>query len=291
MRKLYTVCLLVISQLFYWLPSNGQNCSVNAGVPIEFCPGEPMTLYGNVTGLFNGSTINWTQISGPAVVITSPNSLTTAAGTATGGATYVFRISSMCQDGITSTNDVTYTVITPPPAPPAANAGVDINAGCVPLGQSVPLNATPAPSGFFGSWSIVSGGTGSFSNINSPTATFTPTQQVAWVCPATTNSYVLRWTLVSTSPPHPQCPNSAPTTSDDVKVNLGMAQPVSARAIPPGCGNATSNTFLSGTCPGNGTPNWSLVSGPSGYSFTPVNAQNVTIANLQGGTYTFRYTV
>jgi hypothetical protein len=78
-----------------------QNCSVNAGVPINYCPGDVMTLYGNIAGLYNPTSISWTRISGPAVTFANSNSLTTTAGTAVAGATYVFRLSAACQDGQT----------------------------------------------------------------------------------------------------------------------------------------------------------------------------------------------
>jgi hypothetical protein len=280
---------LITSNIF------SQNCTVNAGVPIQWCPGEQMKLFGNVTGLYNGATITWSQISGPAVTIGNTNSLTTTCGTATAGATYVFRISATCQDANVVTNNVTYTVVAATPTPPPANAGITINANCLQWGSTIPLNATAAPLGFIGTWSIVSGGQGSFSNVNSPTATFTPSQQSpgnpGWVCPTNTSSYVLRWTLVSTTPPPAQCPSAQISTFANVTVNVAMWNLVDARAVTPGCGNATTDVQLYGTCRGTGTSQWTLISGPVGYTFTPNAAQNVTLTNPPSGSYTFRYTV
>lgn len=297
-KKIFTfTCFLYC---FICVPNvKGQNCTVNAGVPISWCPGETMTLYGNVTGLYNGSTITWSQVSGPAVTIANTHSLTTTCGTATAGSTYVFRISAQCQDNTVVTNDVTYTVEAATPTPPAANAGPTIDAGCKLWGQSIQLNATPATTGFIGTWSVyTSGGSGypggSFDNPNSPTAIFTPVQTAVgnpmWTCPATSYSFYLKWTLVSTIPPTPQCPSAQTSTSSICYVHVKMYNPVDAQAYIP-CGVQVTDVYLYGTCPGGGTATWSLVSGPSGYSFTSVNAQNVTLSYLAAGTYTFRYTV
>jgi hypothetical protein len=275
--------------------ATSQNCTVNAGVPIQWCPGEQMKLFGNVTGLYNGATITWSQISGPTVTIENANSLTTNCGTAVAAATYVFRIRAICQDANVVSNDVTYTVVAATPTPPAANAGSTINLNCLEWGGTIPLNATPAASGFIGTWSIVSGGQGSFSNVNSPTAIFTPIQSSpanpGWACPAISNSYVLRWTLTSTAAPAGNCPSAQISTSATVTINVAMWNAVSARAVPPGCGNTTNNVQLYGTCKGTGTSQWTLISGPPGYAFTPNAAQNITLSNPPSGSYTFRYTV
>lgn len=290
-RLLFSLLLLVAINK----TSFTQNCTVNAGVDIQYCPGEQMKLFGNVTGLYNGATITWSQISGPAVTITNTNSLTTNCGTATAGATYVFQISSLCQDGNTATDQVTYTVYGTTPLPPPANAGPTINIGCLQWGYPINLNATPATAGFIGTWSIVSGGQGTFSNVNSPTSTFTPYQQSPgepkWTCPTNSNSYVLKWTLVSTASIPGNCPTSQLSTSADVTVNAAMWNPVDARAVPPGCANSFPHVFLYGTCPGTGSPSWSLVSGPVGYTYAGASTQDVTLFSPPSGTYTFRYTV
>jgi hypothetical protein len=294
MKKQYYCQFLFLSLLVFFTNNIfSQNCTVNAGVTTTWCPGDQMKLFGNVSGLYSGTSITWSQISGPVVTIGNVNSLTTTCGTATAGATYVFRLTATCQDNTVVTNDVTYNVNPNPPAPPAANAGGNLSPGCLTWGSSITLNATAAPAGFIGTWTVVSGGTGSFSNANTPTSTFTPIQPApadpGWTCPTTTNSYVLRWTLISTAAT--ACPAATTTTSDDMTINVAMWNAVDARAFPPGCGNTTGNLFLYGTCRGTGTSQWTLVSGPAGYTFTPDPGQNVAVVNPPSGTYTFRYTV
>lgn len=258
-----------------------------------------MNLYGNVSGLYNASTITWSQISGPAVTIGNVNSLTTTCGLATAGATYVFRISATCTDANVVTNNVTYTVTAPTPAPPAAVAGATINAGCKLFGSPIALNATPAPTGFIGTWTLIKdfftpNVAGVFSNPNSATSNFIPSQIVIgspnWTCTVTPNTYKLRWTLVSTTPPPVNCPTAQTSTFSDVIVNAAMYNPLDVRVITPGCGNASTTTYLYGTCSGDGTSAWSLVSGPAGYVYAGVSTQNATLSGLSSGTYTFRYT-
>lgn len=269
---------------------HAQNCTINAGVNTSYCAGDQMTLFGNVAGLYNNATITWSQVSGPAVTIANTHSLTTSCGTAALGATYVFRLSSQCQDGSNIFNDVTYTVAAATPTPPAANAGSTINAGCVQWGNTIALNATPAPAGFIGTWSIVSGGSGTFSNVNSATATFRPTQERVrnpdWTCGSVSNTYVLRWALKSTTTS--ACPSAVTTSSADVTINTSLWNSVNAR-VTVICGTGAANLY--GTCPGSGTPTWSLVAGPAGYSFSPVNSQNVSLSSLPNGVYTFLYSV
>lgn len=299
MKKIFTFFQVVgFISIFLFTPNilRAQDCTVNAGVPITWCPGETMTLYGNVAGNYNGSSVTWSQLSGPVVIIANPHSLTTDCGTAVAGATYVFSIQAQCQDNSIVSDQVTYTVVANTPTPPATSAGSTINAGCKSWGQSIGLNATPAPAGFSGTWSIVGGGTGYFDNPSNPTAQFIPTQMYQgnpfWSCPGNTNSYVLKWTLVSTIPPDPQCANSQTSTSANVTVNAAMYNdPVNANVVIPGCGNQTTNVYLYGSCHGLSTPEWSLVSGPAGYTFTPAGTRDVILPSLPSGSYTFRYSV
>ncbi|MEQ1676211.1 MAG: T9SS type A sorting domain-containing protein [Chitinophagaceae bacterium] len=292
MKTTITAFLSSLLLLATSFTATAQNCTVNAGINNSFCPGQPISLFGNVGGLYNNASITWSQVSGPAVTITNPASLTTTVSGTVAGGNYVFRLTSQCQDGNIVFDEVAYTVAALTPQPPPADAGFDINTGCLQWGQGIALNATPAPPGFTGSWSVVGGGTGTFTDVSSPTATFTPSQQLTgnlyWDCVPNFNSYILRWTLVSIVPPSPNCPNTQVFSTDDMIINASMWNPVDA-AYEYGCG--TGNTNLYGTCTGNGTPTWSLLSGPAGYSFPDVNTQNVSIPDLPQGNYVFRYSV
>lgn len=288
---MYKSFSILIFALLFLGKSYAQNCTINAGVNTTFCPGQNMKLYGNVAGLFNTNSITWSQISGPSVTISNPNSLTTDCGIAISGSTYIFKISALCQDGNIVSNTVTYSVLNNTPTPPPTSAGSTVNAGCLQWGQSINLNATPAPTGFIGTWSIVGNGVGSFNNLNSPTATFTPEIPTNNSCPNLTNSYTLKWTLKSTNPPPNLCPSAITYSSEEVIINLSMYGLVNASVITPSCSSTSNNVELSGTCPGNGTANWSLISGPAGFTFTTINAQFVTLTAPPNGIYKLKYTV
>src|SRR6202012_2196900 len=87
---------------------------VNANGNHTICPSDPITLQGS----YSGSTVTgfpiWSQVSGPAVTVSS----TTASGgaataTVTGyapGGVYTFRLTSKCADGTPIQDDAVYTV-------------------------------------------------------------------------------------------------------------------------------------------------------------------------------------
>lgn len=274
--------------------SRAQDCSVNSGVPIEYCPGDSMTLYGNLTGAI-GSPVTWQQIAGPTVLIANPNANITPCGIANSGSTYTFVVSATCADNFTSYDTVTYTVkVGPMPnTPPAANAGPPtLNVGCYNVSGANPgfsLSATPAPAGFVGTWTSKYG---TFSNINNPNATYYP-RIPNYICPDSLELDVLTWTLTDPNyQPQPGCTDNSKKTLDSIVVVGKIYEDIKARVILPGCGNVTENVTLEGSCPApNGTSMWSLISGPSGYSFTPINTRNHTIVGMPNGTYTFRYKV
>ncbi len=84
------------------------------------------------------------------------------------------------------------------PNPSTANAGTDIstlNQAIIPLAANTPANGT-------GTWSVVSGSGGSFSNVNSPQSTFTGLNNT---------TYILRWTIAT----------PCSSTTDDVSVTFG----------------------------------------------------------------------
>jgi large repetitive protein len=280
-KHVFTLLVLITS----WQYSDAQNCTVNAGLPISWCPGETMTLYGNVAGVYDGTQVQWTRVSGPVVTIANSHSLTTTTGPAQAGATYVFRLSAICGDMTAVFDEVTYTVAAATPQPPATSAGSNINAGCLAFGQFVQLNATAAPPGFSGRWTSSAG---SFDDSSSPTAKFFPSK---WANSCSTQ-WALTWTLVSNTPPDPSCPNSQLTSSASMSVNANMYDPVvDAYAITPGCGSTANTVQLIGSCPGSGSGVWTLISGPQGFNFNPTSGTSISVSNLITGNYTFRYTI
>ena len=136
--------------LFFQAETAGQNCTVNAGVPMQVCANAPMTLYGQASGLFQGSgNITWTQISGPAVSIVSPNSLTTSVTGYASGNHYTFKLSALCSDNSVVWDTVTYYVksIT------FATAGADQQV----CGGTGALAANAPSAAETGHWQVVSG--------------------------------------------------------------------------------------------------------------------------------------
>src|SRR5690606_15927379 len=97
-----SVCFLL---LFSTTNLNGQNCTVNAGIPRTFCANETIQLFGAVQGLPQAGTLLWTQVAGPSAIISNPNILNPTIIGAVGGSVYTFRISSRCVDGSFVFND------------------------------------------------------------------------------------------------------------------------------------------------------------------------------------------
>ncbi len=271
--------LLLIAFVFTTI-AYSQNCSVNANVDQTICSGNTLTLTGAVTGLFQAPQVTtWSQTSGPAAVITSPNSLITTVTGIIGGNTYKFRFSSNCQDGSLVYDEVTVTVnkVT------TANAGPDQTAVCTgnPAGT---LAGNAVGTGETGAWSIVSGGTGlTITTASSPTSTFKLVSGSSGVA-------TLRWTITNST--------TGCTSSDDVLITkLAPATPVTAGTDQTltTCFNTTTSTTLAGSYAGDGTGGqggkWTVVSGPNNPTITNTALNNSAISNLIPGTYVLRWTV
>jgi hypothetical protein len=153
-----------------------------------------------------------------------------------------------------------------PPAPASVGGPQTI----CPLGTTSQLSATPS----IGTWSVVSGGTGTFSNASSWFATFTHTSGAGPI--------VLRWTITS---------GSCPPSTGDVTVNI---TPAPSTATVGGtqtiCALGTT-TGLGGNTPSAGTGSWSVVSGGSG-TFSNTGAPNATFTHTSGaGPIVLRWTI
>ncbi|OQX74301.1 MAG: hypothetical protein B6D64_13015 [Bacteroidetes bacterium 4484_276] len=119
------IMAVAIAMVFMFSVSNraiAQNCSVNSGVPETLCANETLTLYGTTSGLLESpETTHWSQVGGPAALITHPDSLITTVSGIIGGQTYTFRISSNCLDGSLVFDDVVITTL----SVTTADAGAD----------------------------------------------------------------------------------------------------------------------------------------------------------------------
>jgi gliding motility-associated-like protein/uncharacterized repeat protein (TIGR01451 family) len=281
-RKLIVISLIVIS---FSINSYGQNCSVNAGIlNITQCETDALVLTGNSPSPIIG-TVLWTQISGPTVVINSPNSPSTTISGYTGGNTYIFRYSATCGDGIATYQDKVVNIepIT------IANAGGNI-ASCPNNSGTLTITAnTPQNAGETAYWEIVgANNAGVVINFpNLPTSTITLPQTS---CGITT----LQWVI--------EGPEYAPgqrcrTTSQITVTNYGGVTPVSAGPDQTlsNCYTTTQTTNLTGSyggCNLNGqSGQWTFVSGPNTPTISSPTTNNTAISNLIQGTYTFRWTV
>ena len=95
--------------LFSVICVKAQNCTVNADVDKTLCANATMNLSGLVAGLSGSTGTLWTKLSGPSCTIVNPASLNTNVTNFSAG-TYVFQLSTTCQDGGPSSDQVTFTV-------------------------------------------------------------------------------------------------------------------------------------------------------------------------------------
>ncbi len=266
--------------LVLWLATfsaQAQNCTVNAGIPDVVCPGQTFQLLGASNGKYLGGDRNsvWSQVSGPAVIITNPDSLVTTVTGWTAGNVYKFRITARCLDGSLVYDEVTVSTL----LGTVANAGSDINS--CPSTIALSANAATLP-GETGAWSFVGDSHGV--TINDP---FSP---VTTVTLPTTNSgtTVLRWTITG---------GNCATYDDMTITNSGGVMPVSAGGTInlDKCYSTTRSATLNGSYAGDGTNGqqgtWSFISGPSVPVFANVHLRNTNVSNLSNGTYRFRWTV
>jgi gliding motility-associated-like protein/uncharacterized repeat protein (TIGR01451 family) len=281
-RKLIFISFVVIS---FTTKSYGQNCSVNAGVlNVTICATDDLILAGNTPSPITGNVL-WTQISGPTVVIDSPNSPTTTVGGYTGGNTYIFRYSATCADGIATYQDKVVNVqpIT------IANAGNNISSCPNSNGTLTIMANTPKNPGETGFWDIVgANNAGVVINFpNLPTSTITLPQTS---CGTSTLEWVIEGPEYS---PGQRCRTSSQITV----TNYGGVTPVTAGADQTlsNCYTTTQTTNLTGSyggCNINGQSGlWTFVSGPNTPTISSPNSNKTQISNLVQGIYTFRWAV
>ncbi len=276
---------LTITAFIFSASIYSQNCTVNAGVlNVTICETDALVLSGNNPSPIIGN-VSWTQISGPAVVIDTPNSSSTIVTGYTGGNTYIFRYSATCGDGVFTYQDKVVNVqpIT------IANAGGNI-ASCPNSNGNLSITANaPQNTGETGHWEIVgannSGVVINFPNLPTSTITLPATS-----CGVTTLQWVIEGAEYA---PGQRCR----TTSQITVTNYGGVTPVSAGADQTlsNCYTTTQSTNLTGTYGGCGlngqSGQWTFVSGPNTPTIGSPGSSNTQISNLVQGTYTFRWTV
>ncbi len=295
-KKLQTfVAPLLATVLFLSITSGtiAQNCTVNAGVDKTVCPGEPLILEGNIGGNFVPNTLLWTQVSGPNTATISNATSISPSVTGVIAGTYVFQIQSTCQIGGNATDQVTYTV-------KAGATGINPGGfaiGCYTAGTSIPLTGT-APPGHSLTWSFDNSTepvSGSFNGTGLTTATGNnPTVALSappadW-CSANPASSTATIRVTSTN----SSSGCAVASTFNIFFTFNPGTVTANGSAPVLCGPATP-VKLTGSCVGNGTGLWTVVTQPGGspaVNFSPGNTtSNVTPQNLVAGSYTFRWTV
>ncbi len=292
MRNIYN-CLkphfssnkLILLALLFSSALTAQNCIVNAGVLNEvICADDILTLSGN-NPLPRIGDVEWIQISGPSVIIDTPNSTTSTVTGIVGGNTYGFRYQATCGDGILAFQDKIVTVqpIT------IANAGGDIEF-CPDTMGNITVSGNPVASGETGMWQIVSSGNDAGVTIDFPNSATTTLTMPNTACGITTIAWIIRG------------PNYAPgqfceTRSEITVTNYGGVQPVDAGFDQTlgNCYTTTLSTMLDATfggCSLNGQQgSWSFVSGPATPTFANPNDADTRVSGLVEGTYTLRWAV
>jgi len=254
-----------------------QNCTVNANVDQSICANQPIVLNGSASGLIQSGTILWTQVSGPAVIITSPTALSTNVTGFTGGNTYIFRLNAKCNDGSNVFDQVSYTVrsIT------ISNTGAaKLLCPGTPGGT---MTANFPGVGETGLWSGSGAGITLASTTNPITAINTSATS-AGTAPFT-------WTITNI--------NGCSSSSTVSITNRGGVVPVSAGpdilASAVTCYSTTATVTMNASFGGNGAAGqigtWSFISGPSVPTFSNPFIRNTNVSNLIQGTYVLRWIV
>ncbi len=260
-------------------------------------PTDSVTLAGTASEL-NGTIASyaWTELSGPAGVITTPAAANTTVTSMVAG-TYVFQL--LATDGLGNTATSTMQVVVnpavapPPPPPPAPVPPPAVSAGS---NQTITLPTDMVT--LTGNASELNGTIASYawSELSGPVAAVIGTPSVAGTIVTglslSTGTYTFQLLVTD------GLGNTA-TSTVQVVVNPAVAPPPPAPVPPPivSAGTdqnitlPTNSVTLAGTASElNGTIAsyaWTELSGPAGVITTP-SAAGTTITNMVAGTYVFQ---
>ncbi|MEO8770608.1 MAG: T9SS type A sorting domain-containing protein [Ferruginibacter sp.] len=271
-RKLsYVPGIGVLLLMLMLTTASAQICSVNAGLDKIICITQQPLLLNGTVGSTQASVppeYQWTKLTGPSGIITSPNTLNTTVTGLTPG-NYVFQLSNKCIDGFLAKDIVSITVL---PEPQTAVAGPDMFF-C--YNSAVQLSGNIIASPCVGTWTVMPEG-----------GTFTPNQNDPH---AIYNSLPLAgvrkiiWTIS----------NGACQNADTLRV-------VFSEAVTPVSAGYDTTLSCKGKCwvlkasyPGYAPQHglWTLVSGPNTPTFSDPSSANSKVCNLLPGIYRFRWTV
>ncbi len=287
-QKITKLFFLTVSLFFITHQvATAQNCTVNAGVNQTICINDVLTLVGSKAGLFSGSGITtWSQVSGPSVIINSPNSLTTSVSGVAAGNTYVFRLIATCQDGTLVQDEVSYTVL----GVSIANAGTDIIA--CPTPPAITLSANNPGVGETGEWTLLNSapytnGAGITGDVTSGVGKYNPFSAANLNQNNSGNSWLV-WKITNA--------NGCASRDTVMVTNRGGIYNVSAGSDInlSNCFTTTQSTSLNGSFSGTlggQTGLWTVINGPNVPSISNPASRNTGIGNLVQGTYTLVWTV
>jgi hypothetical protein len=234
--------------------------------PTTATVGADQTICGLTTAALGGNTPAvgtgaWAIVSGGAGTFSNASSPSSTFTASTSGV-YVLSWTITNAPCTASSANVTVTLYaSPTTASVGANQTICSSLTSNALGGSTPTVGT-------GAWSIVSGGTGTFSDAASPSSTFTATA---------TGTYVLRWTITN---------GTCPVSTADITVLF---------AVTPTAGITGTTTFCSGsnttlTASGGATYAWADGSGTSfgtnaiSNTITAAGTYTVTVTSASGCT-------
>lgn len=234
--------------------------TADAGTDIDLCQANSTTLNANTPVVGTGL---WTQVSGPAAVITNPSSpVTSVTGLATG--VYVFQWTISFSNCTPSTDNIQVSVFQNPSTAAAGNDQVICSSTAV-MSANTPAIGT-------GTWTQVSG-PGGFT-ITSPSS---PTTTITGLVPGT---YVFKWKITN---------GNCPFSDDNIQITVTDI-PTTANAGPDQSLCAATTATLAGNTAVNGTGTWTQVSGPTA-TITNTSLENTTVTGLVPGTYVFQWTI
>ena len=227
---------------------------------------------GTTTGLGGNTptsgTGTWTVVSGGTGTFSNINTANATFTHTSGSGPIVLKWTISNAPCVDSFAQVTITV-NQPPTPATAGGNQTICA----LGTTTGLGGNTPTSGA-GTWTVFSGGAGTFGNIHTGNTTFTHTSG--------TGPIVLRWTI-SNSPCADSFAQVTITISTQPTATAGAAQSI--------CVSGTTAALGGNTPPVGMTGTWSVVSGGAG-TFSSASAPNATFTHTSGtGPITLRWTV
>ncbi len=285
LKRRSVLMLGVLVSFFFLQKLQGQDCSVNAGIPETICQNNlNYTLSGSVTGQVQGDPL-WSQVAGPPVLLQDPSDLNSAIFGMQGGNSYTFRLSANCFDGSTQFQDIELTV-----APITIAETSNDLFSCPDRSGTIEVYGNPPEnSGEVGTWTFEGNNNAGviIHEPNSPTTTISLLEVYA-------GTTTLRWTIRGPSDALGQYCESY---SEMLVTNYGGRAIVNAGPDQSlnNCYSVSQSTGLNAYFGGsniNGQQGtWSLVTGPSTPVFEDANSNTTQVSNLIEGTYVLLWTV